>query len=145
MQLTNNYRDHTISFNGTYFEISLEGKTLTTKPKTLETCIAWIDARLQENWVRNNLFVKDFRGEVLEAVATSVLDSSHLWITYTSSQKREKISKDYCFEISANNLQKIKDIEEIEERIALLDRERKNLVNSLEKFDISKMYSTKED
>ena len=146
MQLTNIYREHLISFNGNYFEISVEGKTLTTKPKTLEACIAWIDARLKENWVRNPIIVRSYLGETaLEATATSVIDSSYLWVTYKENQKREKISKDYCFEISANNLQKFKDIEEITERIALLDKERKNLVNSLEKFDISKMYATKEN
>lgn len=137
MQLTNTYKGYTISYNGKSFEILLEDKVQTSRPKDLEACIAWIDKQLKEEFIRTKVLVVSYRDDCKEAEATSIVDD-RAWIVYPDG-KREMVNVTNLRVFSEDNLAKGAKCIELSKQAEMLITEARAVKDSLEVFDVSGM------
>jgi hypothetical protein len=141
MNLQNTYKGYTISYDGKTFEILLEDKIQTRRPKDLEACIAWVDRQLKEEFVRTKVLVASYRDDSKEAEATSLVEN-RVWVVY-SDGKREMVDATDLRVFSEDNLVKEARFRELSKQAETLIKEARAVKESLEVFDVSSMIVSK--
>jgi urease accessory protein UreF len=141
MNLTNTYKNYTISYNGRSFSIYLEDKLQTNRPKDIESCISWIDKQLKETFIRTKVLVTSWNNDIKKAKATSLVEN-RAWVIYENGQ-REMVDVAQLLTLSQTNLDKIAQCQELHKQAALLTQEANTIKSSLEAFDTTSMLVNK--
>ena len=137
MNLKDTYKGYTISYNGRNFEILLEDKVQTRRPKDPEACMAWVDKQLKEEFIRTSVIVSNYRDGFREAEATSVVEAG-VWVVYADGKRAMVEAKDLRV-LSEDNLSKVVRYEELKRQAEVLREEAGTVKASLEVFDVSSM------
>lgn len=138
--LTGKYRGYEIYFNGSFFEIALEGKMQTNRPKDLDACRSWIDKQLKQEFFRTKVIVRSSFGDGFkEAEATSIVEDYRAWVSYADGS-REMVSIKSLIAATEENLTKIALIEKLVAKSQSLRNEVRVAVDDLVMFDVNSMF-----
>ena len=138
MTLKDIYKGYTIAYDGRRFEIILDDKVQTNRPKDLDACMAWVDKQLKKVFVRTKVIVCDgYQNGFKEAEATSIVDN-RAWVVYTDG-KREMVDVTNLRVLSKDNLGKIAKFKDLTAQAEALTKEARAVKGSLEVFDVNTM------
>ena len=136
MTLKDTYKGYTIAYDGRRFEIILDDKVQTNRPKDLDACMAWIDKQLKEVFVRTKVIVSSWDG-FKEGESTSIVDN-RAWVVYPDG-KREMVDVKDLRVLSEDNLGKIAKFKDLTEQAEALTKEARAIKGRLEVFDVNTM------
>ena len=137
MKLINTYKDYTITFDGDKYEILLDNIIQTNKPKSLESCVTWIDNQTKQKFTRTKVLVSSWLEVLKPAEATSIVGNK-AWVVY-EDDKREMVTLDNLKAFTESNLAIEQRYLSLKKQAAKFEEEASKLKESLETFDSSKM------
>jgi hypothetical protein len=135
--LIGTHRGYTITHDGHFFEISLDGVQLTIRPRDLAACEAWIDRQLKQEFIRTRVIVSGYGDNINQAEATSLVDGI-VYVVYDNG-KRERARADQLRTLSDENIAKIALFKELSAKAEALIKEAESVKDSLTIFDVNSM------
>lgn len=152
VKLTTEYKDHDISFDGCSYSITHNGVEVSSRCKSLESCVAFVDKRLKVKYKPVEVLVPELWSDrLVKAKATSLTEglSGNVICTFLEGKyinERRHFNSTEVYTLSEENLETFKVMSEVENKLTEIESQRNKLVNkrkelrrNLEKFDVSQL------
>ncbi len=143
--LKDTYKGYVITSDDRRYEILLDGVVQTSRPKSIEACVKWINDKLKEKFIRTKVLLReDYQKCDFKAVsATSVVDGDYAWVVHEDGRRERQSIHRLFVDNESNRTLTAKAVELQKQAKKLLD-EKDVLIDSLERFDVGAMIVKKQ-